>query len=330
MYDQLNNKIEENKIAELYDAMANEYDDLQDLWYSWLFSRLHYFIVKFLYKKSVPNQAKCLDIGCGTGFQSYLYAMCGNEVEGIDISKDLIDVAIQKDSHNFLQNNLFTSPFKFVNTYKDRIINFAKLIRGNNNIQKPKFKIASGISLPFENERFDVVNCCGSTLSSIDDYKKALNEMCRVLKKNGLFILEAENKYNMDLIWPFIDLLFFKKIGYEQSFKESFNNIFSKKSKHLKIDFPLSLHNEDVDLPIWLFSSAQLIKEIKNLGIKIYKIKAIHNLTNLLPSVWLDHPNPSKLLILIFKILSKLEEIFGSLPFFRKFGCSIVVFGEKL
>lgn len=31
-------------VAEIFNKMANEYDEIRDLWYAWLFSRLHYSI----------------------------------------------------------------------------------------------------------------------------------------------------------------------------------------------------------------------------------------------------------------------------------------------
>ena len=33
-------------VAEIFNKMDNEYDEIRDLWYAWLFSRLHYSIAK--------------------------------------------------------------------------------------------------------------------------------------------------------------------------------------------------------------------------------------------------------------------------------------------
>jgi len=34
------------EVAEIFNKMVNEYDDIHDLWYTWLFSRLHFIIEK--------------------------------------------------------------------------------------------------------------------------------------------------------------------------------------------------------------------------------------------------------------------------------------------
>ena len=67
---------------------------------------------------------KVLDIGCGTGFQSYLYAYGGSSVVGIDISEHRIKLAMNKRK-SLLSNNklvLFPESFDFVTRY-NRIIN---------------------------------------------------------------------------------------------------------------------------------------------------------------------------------------------------------------
>ena len=75
--------LNENEIATLFDEMAKEYDEITDLWYSWLFCRLHYFLVADLASLEVQPGNKCLDFGCGTGFQSTLLNLCGHDVVGI-------------------------------------------------------------------------------------------------------------------------------------------------------------------------------------------------------------------------------------------------------
>src|SRR6266540_442734 len=76
----------EPEIASLFDGMAEEYDAITDLWYSWLFCRLHYFLVSDLARSSLSPGVRCLDVGCGTGFQSILLNLCGQDVVGIDLA----------------------------------------------------------------------------------------------------------------------------------------------------------------------------------------------------------------------------------------------------
>lgn len=316
-------------IDEIYDEMAEEYDDIKDLWYGWLCSRLHYKIVHYLYKNSIKGSLSCLDVGCGTGFQSILLSLCGHEVTGIDISSGLISMARQKDVKSYLSRDLFDSPYHFVHQYSERIRELTDRLRGDLPILEPSYKIESAINLSFENESFDMVNCCGSTLSSIEDYKAAMKEMVRVLRPGGTLILEVENKYNPDLLWPIIDTCLGGIIGYEQAMRISLDNAFSGRQNHVKIDFPFSMHRGEILMPIRLFSSNTLLNELESEGIRIQQTHAIHNFTNLIPSTALDRVDPPKWLIRVFNILTGLEVISSSLPLLHKLGCSMVIFGEK-
>ena len=42
--------LSEDQIGVLFDQMADEYDQIKDVWYAWLFSRLHYLLVTSLGK----------------------------------------------------------------------------------------------------------------------------------------------------------------------------------------------------------------------------------------------------------------------------------------
>jgi hypothetical protein len=67
--------IDSGQIAAAHDRMAEEYDQLDDLWYSWLFARLHEFVADHL--PTSPGRRVAVDAGCGTGFQSFLLARAG-------------------------------------------------------------------------------------------------------------------------------------------------------------------------------------------------------------------------------------------------------------
>ena len=85
-----------------------DYDNVIDLFYSWLFSRLHFLITK--YAMNANTQQKVLDIGCGTGFQSFLYAHYGSSVVGIDISDVMIRQAMNKCKKHLNSNYLILFP----------------------------------------------------------------------------------------------------------------------------------------------------------------------------------------------------------------------------
>jgi ubiquinone/menaquinone biosynthesis C-methylase UbiE len=80
---------------------------------------------------------KALDVGCGTGFQTLLLQSLGFETIGINIAKDLLARAKAKA------------------TQETTI---------------PNFLLGSAVNIPFQAKSFDLINCCGSTLSLIPDY----------------------------------------------------------------------------------------------------------------------------------------------------------------
>lgn len=67
-----------------------------------------------------------------------------------------------------------------------------------NKIQNIKNHTVSSIEeMPFEDSSFDVIICVGSVLNYCDAVK-AITEMTRVLRNNGLLILEFENSYSFE------------------------------------------------------------------------------------------------------------------------------------
>lgn len=67
-----------------------------------------------------------------------------------------------------------------------------------NKIRNYKYHFVSSIEqMPFEDSSFDVVICVGSVINYCDAMI-ALKEIARVLKKNGILILEFENSYSFE------------------------------------------------------------------------------------------------------------------------------------
>lgn len=77
----------------VFDGTADEYDEIWEFpWYAWLFARLHTLIFHNIIRPYAPQMV--LDVGCGTGFQSFLYAAFGARVVGIDVSPRMIHIAL--------------------------------------------------------------------------------------------------------------------------------------------------------------------------------------------------------------------------------------------
>lgn len=108
-----------------------------------------------------------LDAGCGTGFSSYLLSQKKERVVGLDLSP----LFLKKGAEKYRGKNLLRTAGDILN-------------------------------LPFRDETFDLV---GSYLviETIPDVQKGLDEMARVLKKEGTLIVIAANL--LSPIWPFRD-----------------------------------------------------------------------------------------------------------------------------
>lgn len=317
----------DNRVKQIFNEMEKDYDEIVDLWYSWIFSRLHYLIAKNINSFSLENK-KVLDIGCGTGFQSFLYSKVGAEVVGIDLAEKLIEVANKKKvSFNHLRSLSFFDPkYDFVKLYDEKT---NKLLSSHEPIKfsEPMFVFGDAESIEFPDLYFDHINCCGSTFSFIQDYKKAISEMSRCLKPSGTFILEVESKNNLDLLWTFIDsTILCGKLEYETPFNDAFSHIFKNIGKHIQVEYPYGDIKNPVYMNIRLFKKRKLINELKSSALKVEKSYSIHSVTNIIPSTILDSNSPNIITKSCFKYLSTIEERLPlQLP-----GCSLVLIGRKI
>jgi ubiquinone/menaquinone biosynthesis C-methylase UbiE len=310
------------RIASLFDNMAAEYDDISDFWYSWLFSRLHYFLARRL--SQIVGKWRFLDVGCGTGFQSNLIALFGHDVIGIDISLRLIERACQKSSTDFASVDLFPSSFKFARDYSREIRTISSSVSPPRSLGRIGYCQASATEIPLSSATMDAVVCCGSTLNFVGDYIRALNEMGRVLRPGGVLFLEVENRYNLDLLWALLDGMLPIDLGFEQKFLDSLRNITAPPAEHVVIDYPFETHESTVKMPLRLFSVPEFKRELRAAGFRIEDYQGIHVATNILPSTLLHRQEPSWLLRAVSGYLGKIDEAVSSLRLLRSLGCSVV------
>jgi len=317
-----------DRVSFVFNRMVGDYDDLQDLWYSWLFSRLHFLIAKYTLAHWSPSHRTVLDVGCGTGFQSFLYALTGAEVVGIDIADQLLVVAREKAAQfrTGFPCQLFPAYFNYVNEYDNRIFKVLMPRFASVSFIPPKFEFGDAVSLPYGSETYDHVNCCGSTLSYVANHSAALAEIARVLKPEGSFVLEVEAKYNMDLFWAILDAVALRgALQYDTSVREALRTAFSGTKSHATIRYPFGGPEDPVCMDLKLFERATLRKELSAQGLTVSKCCTIHSATNIIPSTILDNPQPSRFLVRIFSLLASIEE---RIPFALP-GCSLVFFGRK-
>ncbi len=117
-----------------------------------LASELYRKYIQFV-NQSVSQRGSLLDIGCGSGWSSYLFSKEGYQVVGIDLNAEA-----------------FESPTAPNLT----------LVQG------------SAINLPFEDASFDVV-ASHQAIEHIPDPQTAIREMIRVLKPGGILCIVAPN-----------------------------------------------------------------------------------------------------------------------------------------
>ena len=114
---------------------------------------------------SIPKQSRILDVGCGSGRFTIGAAQMGHNVTGIDITPAAIAAATKK----------------------------AKKL----NLSNVSFLVGDMTELPFRNNEFDYVFCPRFSINAVATFKKrkkAIEEMVRVVKPEGIVYIESFNK----------------------------------------------------------------------------------------------------------------------------------------
>lgn len=134
------------------------------------------------YDKYLFSGVKILDIGCGCGTFLFNELLNGYDAYGIECCKWKIEFCDQK-----------IEDFNFPAEWRKRII------------------FGYGEKLPFEDNTFDIVTSY-YVLEHVNDWRKCLKEMIRVLKPGGVIFLNApdyrgryEEHYGIDIGMPICD-----------------------------------------------------------------------------------------------------------------------------
>lgn len=124
-----------------------------------------------------------------------------------------------------------------------------------NKIRKYKNNFVGSIEdMPFNNDYFDIVICVGSVINYCDA-AKAIRELTRVLKHNGILILEFENSSSFE---------FRKTPAYRANVSIVTTSYFGKPHK------------------IWVYSLKYITKLLFNNNIRILNICSYHILSSLI------------------------------------------------
>lgn len=117
--------------------------------------------VEFVFQNTNSSTYKVLDIGCGNGWSTFLLSKKFNEVIGLDVHAS----AFEPETNDKL-----------------------KYIQG------------STTNIPFVENTFDAV-CTNECLEHVEDIKKALQEIDRVLKPDGIVIIVGPNLFSLAQSW---------------------------------------------------------------------------------------------------------------------------------
>jgi len=140
------------KIQNMFAEIADKYDLLNDV----LSMGMHRLWKRKLIKLAKPHRdSKILDIATGTGDIAFLFSKKSNFVSAIDLTPQMIEIAKKR----FPANN-------------------------------PIFSTGDALNLQYPNDYFDIISISFG-IRNVDDVKKALSEMYRVLRPSGrVLILE--------------------------------------------------------------------------------------------------------------------------------------------
>jgi len=149
------NLSKKEQVAHMFDNVSNNYDFL---------NRIMTFGIDIKWRKKVvaivgeKKPGIILDIATGTGdFAIMLSKLKPKKIIGLDISKGMLDVGIKK-------------------------------IQGKNLDGLIEMVLADSEKLPFENDSFDAITV-GFGVRNFENLDKGLQEIHRVLKPNGIFVV---------------------------------------------------------------------------------------------------------------------------------------------
>ncbi|HSE92823.1 MAG TPA: methyltransferase domain-containing protein [Methylomirabilota bacterium] len=270
-------------VAQLFDAMADDYDTLEP-WYGHYYPVLHALLRSALAPSNGAPPGRVLDAGCGTGFQAALLESMGYVTHGLDLSSRLLAAAARR-------------------------LRAPALARGNVE------------SLPYRDEAFDAVTCCGSTLSFVERPATAVAEIARVLRPGGRLFLDCEHKWSVDALWTLASALAGDPLGYGLTAVEAWRALARRGGCVVPYPGYGALR---------LFTLAELRAMLRHAGLEPVRTWGIHATTPLIPSTVLHRRRLPGPVATLFRGLCALDDAVRRLPGSARVASSVVLLARRV
>ena len=147
------------QVANMFNKIAKSYDFLNHT----LSFGMDFYWRKKAISKLTNNPKKILDVATGTADFAIAACKLNNvEITGIDISEKMLEIGSRKVKSKGLEKQI-------------------------------KLQLADSENLPFENDNFEAITA-GFGVRNFENLKLGLNEMLRVLKKDGIAVILEPSK----------------------------------------------------------------------------------------------------------------------------------------
>jgi ubiquinone/menaquinone biosynthesis C-methylase UbiE len=227
-----------------------------------------------------------------------------NEINNIWPTKDKWHTYTKKTIHEFIRviskkYSLHSNHLKILNAgsageeYSVSCTHYHVDIANEKLKNIPNSYITSIENLPFENNFFDICICVGSVINYCDALQ-TISEFARVLKENGVLILEFESS---------------------ESFEFLFDIPFGKSAYIIKTFYV------DSEQLIWVYSKKYIKNILESFGFSIKIVKEFHIVSALIYRITRNANFSSK--------FSVLDKILGK-TLLRKYACNIILNCVKL
>ncbi|MCR5214398.1 MAG: class I SAM-dependent methyltransferase [Eubacterium sp.] len=161
-----------------YKFFASVYDRMMD---NIPYDEWEQYLLQILYKYNVPPDAAITELGCGTGIMTRRLADYGFTMTGIDLSKDMLDIAIKAQAE--------------VKTYgNNRNDSACPDIYGGSDIEYYQMDMRAFAVDEKQDAIISIADSMNYLLTNEDLYQ-TLKSVHRNLKKGGIFIFDLKTEY---------------------------------------------------------------------------------------------------------------------------------------